>query len=180
MLGNGTFYIAADGDELTAALLAALNDIIEKSASFTAATVPSARTKDGADFYQSYFFPRGKSAFWEGHVRAWTIDALGAVRDKNGDCALDDPTAGECNSGPFKPEAVFWWDAADEVPLPASRNLYVSKSGVANGTVPPDLDQTLSAADLGVLGFAVASDPAPNSPLYTLAGSTAITEEGTR
>ena len=94
VLGNGTFYKAKDGDQLTAALLAALNDIIEKSASFTAATVPSARTADGADFYQSFFFPRGKDAFWEGHVRAWEIDALGAVRDKTGACALDDPTAG--------------------------------------------------------------------------------------
>jgi type IV pilus assembly protein PilY1 len=178
ILGNGTFYKAVDGDQLTAALIAALNDIIEKSASFTAATVPSARTKDGADFYQSYFFPRGKSAFWEGHVRAWTIDALGAVRDKNGDCALDDPTPGECNSGPFKPDAVYWWDAAEQVPLPASRNLYVSKSGVANGAAPPDFDQTITYLELGLDPFAVASDPAPNSPLYTLAGSTAITEEG--
>ncbi len=178
VLGNGTFYKAVDGDQLTAALIAALNDIIEKSASFTAATVPSARTKDGADFYQSYFFPRGKSAFWEGHVRAWTIDALGAVRDKNGACALDDPTVGECNSGPFKPDAVYFWDAAEQVPLPASRNLYVSKSGVANGTAPPDFDQTLSAAELGIAPFAVPPDPAPNSPLYTLAGSTALNEEG--
>jgi len=73
-LGNGTFYQVKDGDQLTEALVAALNDIIEKSASFTAATVPSARTEDGSDFYQSYFFPRSKSAFWEGHIRAWTIE----------------------------------------------------------------------------------------------------------
>ena len=179
VLGNGTFYKVKDGDQLTAALLAAMNDIIEKSASFTAATVPSARTADGADFYQSFFFPRGKSAFWEGHVRAWEIDALGAVRDKNGACALDDPTAGECDSGPFKPDAVFHWDAGDEVPLPASRNLYVSKSGVASGSIPPDFDQAnIAYTDLGLDAFAVAPDPAPNSPLYAINGSTATTEEG--
>ncbi len=179
VLGNGTFYKVKDGDQLTAALIAALNDIIEKSASFTAATVPSARTADGADFYQSFFFPRGKSAFWEGHLRAWKIDALGAVRDQNDDCALDDPTAGECNSGPFRPDAVFFWDAADEVPLPASRNLYVSKSGVASGSVPPDFDQTnISSTDLLLDPFAAPPDAAPNSVLYAIAGSTATTEEG--
>ena len=82
-----------DGDQLTFALIAALNDIIEKAASFTAATVPSARTADGADFYQSYFFPRGKSAFWEGHIRAWKIDARRRhPRRRTANCALDDPT----------------------------------------------------------------------------------------
>jgi type IV pilus assembly protein PilY1 len=178
-LGNGTFYKVKDGDQLTDALIAALNDIIEKSASFTAATVPSARTADGADFYQSFFFPRGKSAFWEGHIRAWQIDALGAVRDKNGACALDDPTAGECNSGPFLPTAVFFWDAGEEIPLPASRNLYVSKSGVASGSLPPAFTQAnISYTDLGLSAFMAAPDPFPNSPLYAINGSTATTEEG--
>jgi type IV pilus assembly protein PilY1 len=178
-LGNGIFYKVVDGDQLTFALIAALNDIIEKSASFTAATVPSARTKDGADFYQSYFFPRGKSAFWEGHIRAWTIDSLGAVRDKNGNCALDDPTPGECNNGPFKPEAVYFWDAADQVPLPANRNLYASKSGVTSGSLPIDFDQTnISYTDLGLSAFLAPPDPAPNSPLYGIVGSTALNEEG--
>jgi len=178
-LGNGIFYKAKDGDQLTAALLDALNDIIEKSASFTAATVPSARTADGSDFYQSFFFPRSKSAFWEGHVRAWKLDALGAVRDQNGDCALDDPTAGECNSGPFNPDAVYFWDAAEQMPLPASRNLYVSKSGVASGSAPPDFTQAnIAYTDLGLDAFAVPPDPAPNSPLYAINGSTATTEEG--
>ena len=179
VLGNGTFYKVTDGDELTAALLAALNDIIEKSASFTAATVPSARTASGADFYQSFFFPRATSAFWEGHVRAWTIDALGAIRDQNGDCALDDPTPLECNSGPFKPGAVFYWDAADEIPLPDSRNLYVSKSGVASGSIPPDFVYTnIASTDLLLDPFAAPPDPAPNSPLYAIVGSTATSEEG--
>lgn len=182
-LGNGTFYDVQDGDQLTYALIAALNDIIEKSASFTAATVPSARTTDGADFYQSYFFPRGKSAFWEGHVRAWAIDAAGEIRDKNGDCALADPTPGECNSGPFRADAQYFWDAADQVPPPGTSNaagvrtLYVSKSPTANA-LPPAFDQTLTAADLGIQTFITSGDPAPNSPLYPVVGSTALNEEG--
>ncbi len=178
-LGNGNFYKVQDGDELTNALISALNNIIEKSVSFTAATVPSARTADGAAFYQTYFFPRSKDAFWEGHIRAWKIDADGNIEDKNGDCALDDPDFGECNSGPFKPGAEFFWDAADQVPASASRNLYVSNTGVTSGSLPPAFTQAnISAADLFVQPFTAAPDHAPNSPLYLVNGSTATTEEG--
>jgi hypothetical protein len=185
--GNGTFYTAKTGDELIAKLVEALNDIIEKAASFTAATVPSARTADGADFYQSYFFPRGKSAFWEGHIRSWTISATGKILDKNDACALDDPGGAlECNSGPFLPAAVYHWDAAEEVPLPAARKLYVSK-GLANcgtdvlatGSLPPSFDQTeMCAAELGLVDFTVPSDPDPNDPGYLVNGSTSINKEG--
>ncbi len=178
-LGNGIFYEVQDGDQLTAALIAALNDIIEKAASFTASTVPSARTEDGADFYQSYFFPRSKSALWEGHLRAWTIDAAGNIEDQNGNCALDDPTAGECNSGPFKPEAVYYWDAAEEVPLPAARNLYVSKPGATAGALPPVFTQgNILYTDLLLDPFALPPAHAPNDPLYAIKGSTAVNEEG--
>lgn len=187
-LGNGEFYAAEDGDQLIFALIAALNDIIEKAASFTAATVPSARTEDGADFYQTYFFPRGGSAFWEGHVRAWTIDAAGNILGNESPtplCALDDPTPGECNSGPFRPQAVYFWDAADEVPLPAARNLYVSKAntyggtGVASGSQPPAFSAAeIYYQDLLLDPFAAPPAHAPNSPLYALKGSTATTQEG--
>ena len=184
-LGNGTFYEVQDGDQLTVALIAALNDIIEKAASFTAATVPSARTEDGSDFYQSFFFPRSKAAFWEGHIRAWTIDAAGNIEDKFGICALDDPTAGECNSGPFLPSAQFYWDTADEVPLPAARSLYVSKTSAncgtatVNGSLPPSFDQgEICYEELLLDPFAVPPAHAPNDPLYAVNGSTATTEEG--
>ena len=187
-LGNGTFYEVKDGDQLTDALIAALNDIIEKAASFTAATVPSARTEDGADFYQSYFFPRGKTAFWEGHIRAWTIDAAGSIKGNESPtplCALDDPTPGECNSGPFRPAAIFFWDAADEVPLPAARNLYVSKTddncgtAIASGSLPPSFNQgEICFEELLLDPFAAPPAQAPNDPLYDVNGSTATTEEG--
>jgi len=185
-VGNGKFYLAEDGDQLIFSLVDALNDIIEKAASFTAATVPSARTQDGAEFYQSYFFPRSKSAFWEGHIRAWTITASGRIEGVTvGVCALDDPTPGECNSGPFLPSAIYFWDAADEVPLPANRNLYVSMSGVTAGSLPPvfwnDLPPTspnITATDLTIDAFAVPPAHAPNSPLYAVNGSTAVNAQG--
>ena len=155
------------------ALIAALNDIIEKSASFTAATVPSARTEHGADFHQSYFFPRGASAYWEGHIRAWKIDKDGRItQDLPGDpapCALDDPDAGECNSGPFLPSAVYYWDAAEQVPASGSRSLHVSKGGALELFTQAEI----TAADLFVDVFAVPPAHAPNSALYAINGSTA-------
>jgi type IV pilus assembly protein PilY1 len=180
-MGNGLFFHVDDGDQLTLALIRTLNDIIEKAASFTAAAVPSARTVDGGDFYQSYFFPSGRSAFWEGHVRAWRITSTGDVVDKNGNCALDDPDPGECNSGAFKPEAVYNWDAAEEVPAPASRTLYASKL-VSGESTRVAFDDGLTAADLTVEPFADESalppDISPNSPLFQLFGSEAKTAEG--
>jgi hypothetical protein len=185
-LGNGLFYHVQDGDQLQYALIAALNDIIEKAASFTAAAVPSARTVDGGDFYQSYFFPSGKSAFWEGHIRAWRITAVGDIIDANGNCALDDPQAGECNSGPFKPAAVFFWDAAEEVPQPGSRTLYTSK--VVGGNSTRELfDASLTAADLEVDVFTIPPEVATPGEeaeklikrlLYAVYGSTAVNDEG--
>jgi type IV pilus assembly protein PilY1 len=176
-VGDGLFFDTQDGEQLGAALIEALNDIVEKAQSFTAASVPSARTVDGGDFYQSYFFPSGKSAFWEGHVRAWHIEPNGDVTDANGVCALDDPDTGECNSGFFKPSAEYFWDAADEVPLPADRNLHVSK--LVSGA--PDMvpfDSALSAADLALQAFAAPPDPAPNDALYPTKGSKALNAEG--
>ncbi|HEY5656469.1 MAG TPA: hypothetical protein VIY27_01635, partial [Myxococcota bacterium] len=186
-VGNGLFFTAADGEELADQLVAALNHIIEKSASFTAASVPSARTSDGSDFYQSYFFPRGASAFWEGHVRSWHITGDGDIYDANDTCALDDPTPGECNSGPFKPDAVFFWDAAEQVPQPdetvtPGRKLYVSKSETFGSLPTTWVQSNIDAADLLVDAFTnpnqIPSDPTPNNPFYPDRGSRAFNEEG--
>ncbi|MCH7707775.1 MAG: hypothetical protein IH884_04760 [Myxococcales bacterium] len=176
-VGNGLFFHVKDGDGLAFALIAALNDIIEKTASFTAAAVPSARTADGGDFYQSFFLPSGRTAAWEGHVRAWRIAANGDILDKNGDCALIDPDAGECNSGPFNPDAVFFWDAYDAIPKPDSRTLYTSKL-VSGLSTLVDFDENLTHDDLVVADFSVPPDQAPNSVLYAVQGSTANIEEG--
>ena len=195
-VGNGLSFHVQDGAGLSAALVSALNDIVEKSRSFTAATVPSARTADGGDFYNSFFLPSGKTAFWEGHLRAWHFSAAGEILDSNGDCALVDPDGGgECNNGPFQticqpPNTVGcvvpFWDAGDEMPPAGSANvsgvrqLFASK---LDGSIPPgpvrtDVDAALTAADLKIQTFALPPSPAPNSPQYTIKGSDAINAEG--
>ena len=45
--GNGIFFTSNSAEELTVAITGAITNILEKAQSFTAATVPSARTTDG-------------------------------------------------------------------------------------------------------------------------------------
>lgn len=173
--GNGLFFTSNNPDELRTRLNSAITDIIEKAQSFTAATVPSTRTSSGGSFFTSFFLPSGKTAFWEGHLRSFHIDAVGDVFGQGGVCAFLDPDPGECNSGPQNPAALPFWDAGEEVPLPAVRNLYTTLvSGSTPGRV--DFDQTsLVAADLDLATFDAAPLPAPN-PLYP--GTGALTAEG--
>jgi type IV pilus assembly protein PilY1 len=173
-VGNGLFFTSNNADELTQAIVAAITDIIEKSQSFTAATVPSTRTSEGGNFYTSYFLPSGKTPFWEGHLRLYSVTAAGDIWDKNGNCALLDLDPGECNSGAFDPAAVPFWDAGEEVPSPAARNLYtVELSGGMPTRVP--FNSALDAADLGLEVFAAPPAAAPN-PNYL--NSNALNEEG--
>jgi type IV pilus assembly protein PilY1 len=173
-VGNGIFFNSNSAEELTASLVKAITDIIEKSQSFTAATVPSTRTAAGGDFYTSFFLPTGKTSFWQGHLRAFGIDAAGNIFDKFGACPLVDPDPGECNSGPFLPGVQPFWDAGSAVPLPPLRKLFTTKLvGTAPVRIP--FDNTLTAAQLDISTFSAAPAPAPN-PIYP--GSNALNEEG--
>jgi type IV pilus assembly protein PilY1 len=67
--GDGEFFFSNNAEELTEALTKAINAIVEKSMSFTAATVPASRTTDGDNFYTSFFLPKTDSPFWEGHLK---------------------------------------------------------------------------------------------------------------
>jgi type IV pilus assembly protein PilY1 len=163
--GNGIFFTSNNAEELTESIVKAITDIIEKSQSFTAATVPSTRTASGGDFYTSFFLPTGKTAFWQGHLRAFGIDASGNIFDKDGNCPLVDLDAGECNSGGFVPGVEPFWDAGKQVPVAGSRSLYTTKlSGTVTNRVNFD-NATLAYSDLTLSAFAAAPAPAPN-PIY--------------
>ncbi|MBW2496700.1 MAG: hypothetical protein JRF61_05450 [Deltaproteobacteria bacterium] len=160
-VGNGLFFTGNNPDELRARLNAAINDILEKAQSFTAATVPSTRTASGGSFYTSFFLPSGKSAFWEGHLRAFRIDAVGDVYGQGNVCAFIDPDVGECNSGAQNPAALAFWDAGEEIPLPGVRNLYTTKIN-AGSPQRVDFDRSLGAADLTIATFTTPPNSAPN------------------
>src|SRR4030095_7798580 len=127
-VGGGLHFTVQDGDGLSQALVDALNDIVDTSRAFTGPTVPSARPADGGDFYNSFFLPSDRTAFWEGHLRAWHFTAAGEIVDSNDHCALVHPDgATECNDGPFQvvcqagqtwPACVVpFWDAGDATRL---------------------------------------------------------------
>jgi len=153
--GNGKFYFSTDPGKLATNLIAAVSDIIQKSQSFTAATVPATRTSAGGQFYTSLFVPSNSSGYWEGHLKAWKITAAGDIEDANGNCALADPGApATCSAGAFLAAAVPFWDAGVVLQgtAPAARNLYTSRltgSPGVSSRIPFDT-ATLTAADLNL------------------------------
>jgi len=128
-VGGGQFYTSNDPDQLANDIVDAVSDIVRKSQSFTAATVPAARTSSGGMFYTSRFVPSNLDGFWEGHLEAWKIDVQGRILDSSGACALTDPEAPlECSLGSFKSSAVPFWDAGTRLRLTgeSSRKLWTS------------------------------------------------------
>ncbi len=89
-----TYYEATDGYELERQLLAAIESILKRASSGTAASVVSnSRSGEGA-IYQSIFYPaetvRGNTVKWVGQVHTLLADANGNVReDTNQNHTLD-------------------------------------------------------------------------------------------
>jgi len=89
-----TYYEATDGYELEAQLLAAIESILKRASSGTAASVVSnSRSGEGA-IYQSIFYPaetiNGNTVKWVGQVHSLLADAHGNVReDTNNNHQLD-------------------------------------------------------------------------------------------
>jgi type IV pilus assembly protein PilY1 len=158
-VGNGLFLAANSEDELAQGIIDALTDVIEKSQSFTAATVPASRTTADEYLYASVFLPSSKSPYWTGHLRAYEFTPDGEIHDRNGDCAVIDPVPGECFDGPFftTAERPPFWDAGEEIPSPPTRDLWVSRlsGGVPGAAAFRHTTDTpagpLAAADLGVV-----------------------------
>jgi type IV pilus assembly protein PilY1 len=156
--GGGTFDSSGDPTELADGIIDALQDIIEKSQVFTAPTVPASRSSDGNNFYLSYFKPADKTSFWEGHLKVYELNAAGEIRDSAGNCIFRDPanpSTVQCTGGLLQVDQPGFWDAADEVPVPGSRNLYVSRYQSGPPSTIPATPQAfseanLTAADLGV------------------------------
>jgi type IV pilus assembly protein PilY1 len=175
-VGNGLHFGVSDESALAQAIIDSLQDIIEKSQSFTAATVPASRTLAGEQIYVSLFTPTSRSPYWNGSLRSYKFTADGQVLSSNGSCALDDPS-GNCHDGGFLPTATHppYWDAADEIPAPASRNLWTSlwdTSGAGSTDVVRFRHESVAGGTLDDLDLGVVfPPPAP----YT--GSVATNED---
>ncbi len=155
-VGGGQFYTSNDPQELATDIVSAVSDIVRKSQSFTAATVPAARTAAGGMFYTSRFVPSSQDGFWEGHLEAWKINVNGHILDANGNCALNDPDApAECSLGSFRSSAVPFWDAGQVLSSASvsSRQLYYTHIDAISGKPQEeafDIGGVLLPGDLGV------------------------------
>ena len=174
--GNGLFYSSNNAEELAQAIVGAISDIVQKSQSFTAATVPATRTADGGNIYTSLFLPQNDNPFWEGHLKLFNITADGDILDSAGNCALVNPTpVGECKGGAISQTAPPYWDAGEQIPAPASRSLYTTMpSGSTQVRVP--FDMTLPLSGLG--DPAITTDDLTLADIPTYPGSGATTPTG--
>ncbi|MFP6661295.1 MAG: hypothetical protein VCB78_07545 [Myxococcota bacterium] len=139
-VGNGLFFQSNNAEELTTAIVTQVTDIIEKAQAFTSATVPSSRTTHGDSFYFTYFLPKQQSPFWEGHLKSFGFDGAGDVVTPDGRCAAGTNTTATppcTTNGLLRTSEPGYWDAADEMPAPASRRLFVEDGATAFGGSPP-------------------------------------------
>ena len=171
--GGGLFFQSNTPDGLATAIINDIVDIVQKSQSFTAATVPATRTADGGNIYTSVFIPNN-TAYWQGSLQLFQITAAGDILDANNNCALLNPAPpGQCKEGQISPSAVPFWDASQQMPAPASRTLYSSMpSGTVSVRVPFDNTLGTPTAPIPVSGL---GDPSTTADDLTIANKTSYT-----
>ena len=138
---TGEYYIARNAAELAATLEAAMLDILERAASFTASTVPSSRTAFGDGMFSAWFIPRVGRGLWEGHLEAYRLSPSLEVLDRNGNPAID------ATDTFIEPRNPFWdvyWRLKD--PAHPARQIYTTQAGVRSSFTKA----TISASDLGL------------------------------
>jgi type IV pilus assembly protein PilY1 len=161
--GDGKYYTTAGGnaEQLMEHLRAAMLDIIERATAFTAASVPASRTSFGDGFYSAYFIPSATKPFWAGHLEAYRLDEAGAIRDVDGNLAIDPLT------DTFRVPRRPFWDAATVLRGGGSRNLLTTKSGSYRDEFST---VTIDESDLGLSSSEIGLYPNdPGVPFATLA-----------
>ncbi|MDJ0698260.1 MAG: PilC/PilY family type IV pilus protein [Woeseiaceae bacterium] len=162
--GEGDYFLADDVESLTIALLEVFNDITDRSLSFAAPAVAVNtfnRTRNLNDIYLTTFAAR-ETFRWPGNVKKYEIKD-GLLIDKYEKPAINP------EDGLFYPTATSFWSsdgdgndveaggAVENMPDPASRNLYVNQTADndltagANGLTVANKD-TFSLADFGLTG----------------------------
>jgi len=76
---SGYAFIAADAEQLSAALKSAMTIIRQANYSFSQASVQSSRTADENNLYEGSFEPVESDPFWRGHLKKYQINSDGTV-----------------------------------------------------------------------------------------------------
>ena len=111
-------FVTESPDALSEQLLAAVNDILARTSSFTAPVVPVTRTTSGNRIYMAFFKP-GEGNFWDGNVTKFGLSNDNEIIGADNELAT-------WPNGAMKDGAVPFWstiDWADNLPN-ASRNIY--------------------------------------------------------
>ncbi len=162
---GGTYFLANDVESLANALLDIIADITSRSLSFSAPAVSVNtfnRTQNLNDLYLTVFSSR-TNVHWPGNLKKYQISG-GQIIDANGLAAVDPAT------GFFYDGALSIWTAGDpdgndveaggaanQLPAPASRNLFTN-SGLSNNlsaasnAVHPGNADAFQLADFGLTG----------------------------
>lgn len=76
---DGTAYYADNPAGLTTALNAIFDDIINRSFSFSTASVSSSRLADENYLYEASFEPTSTDPFWKGYLKKWSLKSDGSL-----------------------------------------------------------------------------------------------------
>ena len=170
--GNGEFYSTATSKELEGAFQAAIGKILATNASFIAPVVPVSRLNQvysGNSVYLSLFKPIDSSAFWNGNVKKFGLNAAGRLLQKDGSPATD-------SAGQILDDSYSCWNSltspdgstteeggiGEALLLQSVRKFYTNEGTSPYLTNPSNEFSTsntaLSVADLNVADDAAKSD----------------------
>ncbi len=177
LASGGQYFLADDVETLTVALLQILANINDRSLSFSAPSVSVNtfnRTQNLNDLYMTMFGARSR-AHWPGNLKKYKITNVSSVvngttvitptiTDANGNAAVDpatgffyDTTRSYWTAGGADGNDVVLGGAANDLPVPASRNLYTNNgsdntlSGASNAITPSNA-AAFTLADFGLTG----------------------------
>ena len=112
---SGYAFLAADADQLVAAVKAAINIIREATYSFSQSSIQSSRTVDENFIYEGSFQPITGDPFWYGHLRKYGVNTDGTVGAELWDAGevLRDAVAADRNIKTYKAGALIDFTAAN-------------------------------------------------------------------
>ncbi len=148
----GKYHFTAESpDALSSTLLAAINEILSATSTFTAPVVPVTRTTSGNRIYMAFFKP-GEGIFWEGNVTKFGISSTNQIIGANGYAAT-------WPNGAMKDDALAYWEtkhwaADDRSAIPKAngirnenRNIYTY---VGSSTDLTDSANAFTSTNLGM------------------------------
>jgi type IV pilus assembly protein PilY1 len=185
--GGGVFYEASDTATLSTVLTNIVRTILDQNTSFTAPAVSVNafnRTQNLNDLYVTVFRP-SETYFWDGNIKKYSLDPAGFIVDVN------DQPAVEVTTGFFRTTSQDFWSAgvdgdnvtlggaANELPAPATRNVYTDLDTASALTAAANAVSTANAAiTAATLGLAAAESPGRDGLINWLRGADVSDADG--